>query len=129
MVSTGAGGFTILDDTYNSNPAGAEAALHRLGRLARPGGRCVVVTPGMVELGDRQAAANGHFASMAAAQASHLVVVGHTNRPALVAGARAGGGAEVVTVETRPQAVEWVRSHLHEGDAVLYENDLPDHFP
>ena len=129
VVSSASGGFTILDDTYNSNPAGAQAALRRLGRLARPGGRRVVVTPGMVELGVRQAAENGYFAALAAARVTHLVVVGHTNRPALVAGARAAGGAEVVTVETRPQAAEWVRSHLHEGDVVLYENDLPDHFP
>jgi hypothetical protein len=25
--------------------------------------------------------------------------------------------------------VEWVRANLGEGDAVLYENDLPDHYP
>jgi len=25
--------------------------------------------------------------------------------------------------------VEWVRSQLGPGDAVLYENDLPDHYP
>jgi hypothetical protein len=25
--------------------------------------------------------------------------------------------------------VEWVRAKLTDGDAVLYENDLPDHYP
>jgi hypothetical protein len=25
--------------------------------------------------------------------------------------------------------VAWVRQHLGAGDAVLYENDLPDHYP
>jgi UDP-N-acetylmuramoyl-tripeptide--D-alanyl-D-alanine ligase len=88
----------------------------------------VVVTPGMVELGARQAEENRGFAAAAAAVATHVVVVGHTNRPALVEGA-AGVGAEVLLVETREQAVTWVREHMGEGDVVLYENDLPDHYP
>jgi hypothetical protein len=83
-------------------------------------------------------------------------VVGRTNRRALLAGAAAtpagavaggdvaggdvaGGGAaggdaaarrvSVTTVGTRPEAVAWVRATLGPGDAVLYENDLPDHYP
>ena len=127
-TTLGAGGFAIVDDTYNANPAGAEAALAALARVARPEGKQVVVTPGMVELGPRQPGENRRFAAAAAAQCTHVVVVGHTNRQALVEGTR-GGRAEVLMVETRDDAVAWVREHLHEGDAVLYENDLPDHFP
>ncbi|MGH9153676.1 MAG: glutamate ligase domain-containing protein, partial [Acidimicrobiales bacterium] len=115
-------------DTYNANPAGAAAALEALARHGSAGRRRVVVTPGMVELGPRQHEENARFAAAAAAVATHLVVVGHTNRRALLEGA-AGGGARVVPVETRDQAVAWVRGHVGEGDAVLYENDLPDHYP
>jgi UDP-N-acetylmuramoyl-tripeptide--D-alanyl-D-alanine ligase len=121
-----ASGATILDDTYNSNPAGAALALAALSRLG--GDKRVVVTPGMVELGPRQFEANRAFAAAAAANATHFIVVGHTNRRALLDGAR-DGVAQVVTVETRDQAVEWVRRNLGAGDTVLYENDLPDHFP
>jgi hypothetical protein len=32
-------------------------------------------------------------------------------------------------MSSRQKAVEWVREHLVEGDVVLYENDLPDHYP
>jgi UDP-N-acetylmuramoyl-tripeptide--D-alanyl-D-alanine ligase len=56
------------------------------------------------------------------------LVVGHTNRDALFKGAE-GSAANVVALATRDEAVEWARSHLGEGDAVLYENDLPDHYP
>ncbi|MDQ1439113.1 MAG: UDP-N-acetylmuramoyl-tripeptide--D-alanyl-D-alanine ligase [Acidimicrobiaceae bacterium] len=129
-ASTGSGGFTIVDDTYNANPAGTVAALAALARhgQAGQGHKQVVVTPGMVELGPRQAEENRRFAAAAVAQATHLVVVGHTNRAALLEGARAGQ-AEVLVVETREDAVAWVREHLQPGDVVLYENDLPDHFP
>jgi UDP-N-acetylmuramoyl-tripeptide--D-alanyl-D-alanine ligase len=39
------------------------------------------------------------------------------------------GGASVTVVTSREEAVDWVRQNLGPGDAVLYENDLPDHYP
>jgi UDP-N-acetylmuramoyl-tripeptide--D-alanyl-D-alanine ligase len=123
------GGWTILDDTFNSNPAGAARALDALVSAAGEGKRRIVVTPGMVELGPRQHQENAVFARSAATQATDLVVVGHTNRKALLSGA-AGCKAKVLTVDSREQAVAWVREQgLGPGDAVLYENDRPDHYP
>jgi UDP-N-acetylmuramoyl-tripeptide--D-alanyl-D-alanine ligase len=85
----------------------------------------------MVELGERQYEENRQFASAAVSVATDLVIVGRTNRRALEAGAMAAGHAraEVTLVRDRRQAVDWVRAHLASGDAVLYENDLPDHYP
>jgi UDP-N-acetylmuramoyl-tripeptide--D-alanyl-D-alanine ligase len=128
---TAAGRCLVLDDTYNANPAGAAAALDALDRLA-PGsdGRRVVVTPGMVELGRRQAEENARFATAAADVATDIVVVGRTNRRALVSGATsAARRPNVVVVDTRDQGVLWVRDNLGEGDVALFENDLPDHYP
>jgi UDP-N-acetylmuramoyl-tripeptide--D-alanyl-D-alanine ligase len=119
-------GVLIIDDTYNSNPSGARAAVDRL--AAGVPGRTVLVTPGIVELGRRQAAENRELAAFAAARLSDIVVVGRTNRRALLAGARVGT-ARVRTVTHRPGAVAWVGANLGEGDGVLYENDLPDHYP
>ncbi len=119
-------GVTIIDDTYNSNPAGAALALQTLANLdAR---RKVVVTPGMVELGSRQASENRRFGVDASLIADDLIIVGHTNRAALNNGAR-DGTARIELVGTRNDAIEWVRGKLTSGDAVLYENDLPDHYP
>jgi UDP-N-acetylmuramoyl-tripeptide--D-alanyl-D-alanine ligase len=143
--ATAEGGFLVLDDTYNANPAGARAALHALMRGGSPAARRVVVTPGMVELGPRQAEENSAFGRAVAAVADDLVVVGRTNRRALLAGARTVGegggdggdegrapGAEAlrcIVVDRREEAVAWVREHLGARDIVLYENDLPDHYP
>jgi UDP-N-acetylmuramoyl-tripeptide--D-alanyl-D-alanine ligase len=126
-VASAPSGVLVVDDTFNSNPAGAGAALELLGSLPVEGRR-VVVTPGMVELGTRQRTENEAFAGAAARVAAALVVVGRTNEAALRRGASAGG-ADVVRVPTRERAVEWVRGALRPGDAVLYENDLPDHYP
>lgn len=124
---TGAGGFTIIDDTFNSNPDGARSALQEL-LGAAAGGRSAVVTPGMVEMGERQEVENEDFAKAASAVVDHFVVVGRTNRAALLRGSANGKGS-VTVVDSREEAVEWVRQNLGPGDAVLYENDLPDHYP
>jgi UDP-N-acetylmuramoyl-tripeptide--D-alanyl-D-alanine ligase len=121
-------GVLVIDDTYNSNPEGAAAALELLARVARDGARRVVVTPGMVELGRRQNRENRTFAERAATLATDVLVVGRTNRRPLLAGS-SGGRASVTVMEHRDQAVAWVRNHLGPGDVVLYENDLPDHYP
>jgi UDP-N-acetylmuramoyl-tripeptide--D-alanyl-D-alanine ligase len=137
----GADGPLVLDDTYNANPAGARVALRALETMAPPAGRRVVVTPGMVELGARQVEENTAFARAVAAVADDLVVVGRTNRRALLRGAQEGHGSwekghgsrekalSVEVVDRRPDAVAWVRRHLGPHDIVLYENDLPDHYP
>ncbi len=148
-VERAASGAVVLDDTYNANPAGGQVALEALAGYRD--GRRVVVTPGMVELGALQAGENTAFAARALEVADVLVVVGRTNRRALLDGAtlagkapRGGDGAaglpgvagrdgacrrRVICVERRDDAVEWVRRELGAGDAVLYENDLPDHYP
>jgi UDP-N-acetylmuramoyl-tripeptide--D-alanyl-D-alanine ligase len=82
----------------------------------------------MVELGPKQAEENARFAEVVATGAgTDLLIVGHTNRAALMKGA-AHGSVRVVLVDTRDDAVAWVREHCGPGDAVLYENDLPDHY-
>jgi UDP-N-acetylmuramoyl-tripeptide--D-alanyl-D-alanine ligase len=121
-------GVKVIDDTYNSNPAGANAAVALLETMAAPDGQKVVVTPGMVELGHLQAAENAKFAAVASEVATQLVVVGRTNANSLLMGAR-GAGLPSRRARNLAQAVAWVSADLGPGDAVLYENDLPDHYP
>ncbi|HEX2240174.1 MAG TPA: UDP-N-acetylmuramoyl-tripeptide--D-alanyl-D-alanine ligase, partial [Actinomycetota bacterium] len=123
----GSGGVTVIDDAYNSNPDGAAAALEVL--AGRPGNKKVVVTPGMVELGPLQFESNKEFGRSAAGVADTLIVVGTTNRDALVAGAEAArNGCQVVIVESLDEATEELKSILKPGDVVLFENDLPDQY-
>lgn len=116
-------GIIVLDDTFNSNPAGAAAALSTLTRVV-PEGRRVVITPGMVEMGHLQYDANMHFAKQIAAANTDLVIVGWTNRAPLAA-----GHPDAIAVSNRDAAGRWVRENLGHGDGVLWENDLPDHYP
>ena len=121
-------GVTIIDDTFNANPAGARAALRRLIENTSPGSKRVVVTPGLVEMGGRRRIENRDLGRAASQAATHLLVVGRTNRRDLLAGATEGN-ASVLVLENRQQAVRWARANLDRGDTILYENDLPDHYP
>jgi len=123
-VVTAPSGVVVIDDTFNANPASADASLRLLSSLEVPGRR-VVVTPGMIELGDEQYRENARFADRVAQHAVELVIVNRTNAVAL----RDGYGAPVRRFNVRDDAVAWVRASLAAGDAVLYLNDLPDHYP
>ena len=127
-VAQAPSGLMVIDDTFNSNPDGAAAALTLLKELRAPG-RLVVVTPGMIELGPRQAEENRRFARRAAEIADVIVVVGRTNSRSLRQGIALAASAERIEAKSRDEAVAWVRSSLGPGDAVLYENDLPDNYP
>ncbi len=116
-------GVLVMDDTFNSNPAGAIRAVGDLAR--RVDGRRVVVTPGIVELGSEQRRANVDLARAVISSGAELVIVGRINRRSLLEGA----GGEAVTATDRTAARDWVRDHLGDGDGVLWENDLPDHYP
>lgn len=126
MVTTDSG-LTVIDNTFNSNPVGAREDLATL-LSHQVAGRRVVVTPGMVELGHKQHHENAAFAKLVAQSDSTLVIVGRTNRAALREGTKQGG-RNAQEVPNRDAARDWVRQNLGDGDAVLWENDLPDHYP
>ncbi len=122
------GGITIIDDAFNSNPHGSRMALDVL--RAMDSGKRIVITPGMIELGDRQREANEEFGRNMARSADVAVVVGAYNRDAILAGLRDGGmpADRIHAVDTFAQAQNVLSSIAHSGDTVLYENDLPDTF-
>ena len=125
QIIKGAGGVTIIDDAFNSNPDGAAAALEVVD--AMEGSPKIVVTPGMIELGPLQAEANKRFGEQAGRVADTLIVVGRVNRDALVAGA-SRGRAEVIIVDTLADAQEAMKPFMTRGAVVLFENDLPDQY-
>ncbi|MDE7160019.1 MAG: UDP-N-acetylmuramoyl-tripeptide--D-alanyl-D-alanine ligase [Muribaculaceae bacterium] len=122
------GGVTIIDDAFNSNPSGSRMAVDVLSGFTD--GRRVIVTPGMIELGDRQFELNKELGRHIASGVDTAIIVGEYNREALVAGAREGGMDEsgIIPVASFGEAQQVLSTMLKAGDTVLYENDLPDSF-
>jgi len=124
-----AGGITLIDDAYNSNPAGARMALEVL-REFRTGGRRIVVTPGFVELGARQYELNRELGREIAAACDLAIIVNLTNRDAIAEGLadKAFPDEKIRMAASFGEASRYLAERMQAGDTVLYENDLPDSF-
>lgn len=122
------GGVTIIDDAFNSNPTGSKMALDVLKMMT--GGRRIIVTPGMIELGERQEELNAKFGEYIAGAADIAIIVGHYNREAIISGIRSTDttSLDVHAVNSFSEAQQLLATTLKPGDTILYENDLPDTF-
>lgn len=117
-----------IDDAYNSNPAGFRSALDTLAGFAA---QRILVTPGMVELGERQDALNRELGEYAATRCDWAVLVGIKQAPPLKEGLLAGGFPEerIFVAATLKEGLNFVNNLPREGERiVLLENDLPDNF-
>jgi UDP-N-acetylmuramoyl-tripeptide--D-alanyl-D-alanine ligase len=139
---TMAGGLRIIDDAFNSNPHGAAMALEVLSAFTD--GQRIIVTPGMIELGEKQFEYNREFGRQMASACDYAIVVGEYNREAILAGLADGtsrtgesekapkatpkAAPEVYVAKNFSDAVARVREIARAGDTILYENDLPDTF-
>lgn len=122
------GGLTIIDDAFNSNPQGSSMALDVLAMLDIPGRR-FIITPGMIELGSRQYEANKEFGAKISDCADVAIIVGQYNREAILEGIGDRMTEEnVICAPDFATAQRIMTSMAERGDAVLYENDLPDTF-
>jgi UDP-N-acetylmuramoyl-tripeptide--D-alanyl-D-alanine ligase len=121
------GGPVVIDDAYNSNPVGFASALALLDALRRPGGRRILVTPGMAELGTEHEAEHARIGRLAAAYVDVLVAVAPHRVASLAAAfAKAAPERDIVTCSSFADAQSWLDRNLTGPDVVLIENDLPD---
>lgn len=122
------GGITIIDDAFNSNPDGSRMALDVLAGMT--GGRRIVITPGMIELGSKQEYYNELFGEHIAESCDVAIIVGSYNKESILKGISRKKTPEtnVITVPTFAEAQAKMLELARSGDTVLYENDLPDTF-
>lgn len=118
---------TIIDDAYNSNPEGAKGALETLKEFE---GCRIVITPGMVELGDREVEENEKLGAICAECADWAIFVGEKQYGALKKGADTirPDDEKIVCVKDIYEAFNLMRSINEENKIVLLENDLPDNY-
>lgn len=121
------GSFTIIDDTYNSNPAGFHKALDKLKSIKST--EKILVTPGMIEMGNFQNSENQKAAIYAASVCTHIIIVGQTNKIALSQGAKlAKTKVKIITVPDLKSAQEILPTITTKNSAILFENDLSDQY-
>ncbi len=122
------GSVSILDDAYNSNPMGAKAAVETLG-LFTDSVR-ILVTPGMVELGEKQDAYNKEFGSQAAKACDYIILVGDQAKPIAEGAKEAGFDPERIFLKSNLREATALMYEIDAGKekVILLENDLPDNY-
>lgn len=121
------GNITIIDDAFNSNPVGAKMAIDVLGNMEE---YKVLITPGMIELGEKEYELNKEFAEYAAKVCDYIILVGVKQTKPLQDG---------LVQSNYPKDQYYVAKDLNDAlnkmnqvctkkSVVLLENDLPDTF-
>lgn len=122
------GNFYQIDDAYNSNPTGAKNALEVLSTM--PGDK-IVVTPGMIELGEKEDEYNREFGRQIAtiAKPDYVILVGKKKTKPIYEGLLKNGFDEdkVIITNDVVKAYTIINSLKGKNDMyALFENDLPD---
>ncbi|MBE5783392.1 MAG: UDP-N-acetylmuramoyl-tripeptide--D-alanyl-D-alanine ligase [Clostridiales bacterium] len=122
-----AGGITVIDDAFNTNPRSSKEALKVLSMFP---GRRIIVTPGMVELGAEEEKYNYEFGQAMAKAVDVAVLVGKKHTQPIQKGLKDAGFPEenIHVMGSLDEAIAFNRQQLRAGDVVMYENDLPDHY-
>ena len=122
------GSLTTIDNSYNTNPISAQASFKLLKQL--PGKQKILITPGLVELGETADQANISFIEHAATVADYIIIVGHNAKRALETGLKNANypKEQQIWVETTQHALQLLPKIAVKDAVVLIENDLPDQY-
>ncbi len=120
-------GVVIIDDAFNSNPKGAKMALQVLSGFT---GQRFVITPGIIELGDKQYFYNEQLGEQIADSVDFAVLVGHKQTAPIYDGLikKEFPTDKIYIAQNLNDAAQWAFARTKPGDVVLFENDLPDLF-
>ncbi|MBQ2872910.1 MAG: UDP-N-acetylmuramoyl-tripeptide--D-alanyl-D-alanine ligase [Bacilli bacterium] len=118
----------IIDDSYNSNPIGSKMALDVLSLM---NGIKIVVTPGMIELGDKQYELNKKFGEYISNVANYVILVGQKQTKPILDGLKEKKYKEenIFIINDVREAFKIIDGINTKGKKyILLENDLPDIF-
>lgn len=120
-------GFTFIDDAFNSNPVGSKMALDVLSMMPE---RRVIVTPGMIDLGEKEDEINRKFGRYMKDRADLVILVGEKQTRTIREGLALENFDEdrILVVKTVREAFDYIYGNLNAQDTILLENDLPDAF-
>jgi len=121
------GNITYIDDAYNSNPVGSKMALDVLNLMP---GKKIIITPGMIELGQKQYELNKKFGEYIAEVCDEVILVGEKQTIPIQDGLKEKGFNEKklhITNDVK-EGFSIVNRIKSKNTYVLIENDLPDSF-
>ncbi len=127
-LKTSIGGSVMIDDAYNSNPEGCLEAVRVLGCFE--GKQKVIITPGLIELGEREYECNYALGLEAAKYCDTIILVGkNRSKPMRDAIATTDFNTDRLYVASSfAEAMKIYSSMASKDYVLLIENDLPDNY-
>ena len=121
-------GSIIIDDAYNSNIKGAKMALDVLKTFKNR--QRILITPGIVELGDKMDEINRDLGRHAADCCDFIILVGATQAVPIYNGVRDKEYplSKVYIAKNLQEALSKMNEIITSDSVVLLENDLPDNY-
>ena len=121
-------GVIIIDDAFNSNPIGTKAALDVLSQFKE--GKKIIVTPGMIELGEMEVPANREFGVNIGKVCDYVILVGKKRTEPIYEGLMETNfnKENIFVVNNLEEATAQIGKIAKAKDVVLFENDLPDNY-
>ncbi len=121
-------GSIIIDDAYNSNNRGAKMALDVLKSFEHR--KRILITPGIVELGDKMTEINQELGRNAAESSDFIILVGANQAVPIYNGIKEKNYPEsqVFIAKNLQEALGKMNEIITADSVVLLENDLPDNY-
>jgi UDP-N-acetylmuramoyl-tripeptide--D-alanyl-D-alanine ligase len=112
--------ITLIDDSYNANPASTKAALETLSQIA-PEGHRIAVLGDMLELGEHEAEAHQSVGAVAGRNIDRLYLIGELMTKYAVEGAMLADmpAESVVCCTSHTEIAEQLQRTVTEGDVIL----------
>jgi UDP-N-acetylmuramoyl-tripeptide--D-alanyl-D-alanine ligase len=112
-------GFTVIDDSYNSNPAALMSMVNILLSTCKNTTRSVVVAGEMLELGPDESRVHREIGGNIASSGVDMLIGVRGLAEDMVKGARSAGMAEARFVEDSEAAATLIANIIRKGDLVL----------
>lgn len=121
-------GSVLIDDAYNANPEGCLEAVRVLGSFE--GMTKIIVTPGLVELGDQEYEYNRNLGEFAAKVCDIIILVGEKRSVPLADGVKSTDFDinNLHVVKNIYEAMSKLSALADSNTVILIENDLPDNY-
>lgn len=123
------GEFTLIDNSYNTNPKVVISSLKLLKDTAGDNQK-ILITPGLIEQGSNAEMENKKFIKLAANTADEIIIVGNSFKEFLKQGLEESQFPKdkIHYAKSTKSALEAAGRIAKENAVVLIENDLPDQY-
>lgn len=115
----------VIDDSYNGNKDGFKSGIKVLSRAK---GRKVVLTPGLVELGEKTKIIHNEIGEMYAQNVDLVLLIKNKVSQFIIEGMKKNNFKNYIVYKSTEEAHNDLKNILKSGDTIIFQNDWTDNY-